>query len=330
MEYPTKKTTLYTIITLLLIGIGLILAVTLGAAKISLRTIWDSLFNYQPILEMQLVRDVRLPRALATVFVGGILGVSGAMMQGVTRNPIAEPSLLGISQGATLSIAILLSFQSVAGLMSSFIASFIGALFVGLLIIAFTLHRPANLSMSKLLLAGTALSTFFVSLASIIALLSNQSQMLGFWLVGGFRGVTWSGTILVMITGIVGLLVALLLAGQINVVSLGEDVATGLGINASAVRIKTLLLVIVISASAVAVGKNIAFVGLIIPQIASRLIGKDYRKIIPLSFLLGSVLLVFSDIAARLLLQPFETPIGIFTSLLGVPIFIMTLRKEWE
>ncbi len=324
----SKKLQIFFVSQIVLIGLGLFWSISAGAMKIDLTTIWNSIFRFEEVLEMQLVRDTRIPRALSALLAGGILGMSGAMMQGVTRNPVAEPSLMGISQGATLTVAILYSLQAVANPIMVLAAAFIGAMGSGLLVIAFTSRNPANLSMGKVWLAGTALSTFFLSLSSLIALLHNQSAMLGFWLAGGFRTATWSGVLLLGIAGVLGLMAALWLAPKINVVHLGDDVAIGLGENPSKVRLFTLLLMIPLCAATVAVARNIAFVGLIIPQIVKLAVGQDYRKIIPLSFVTGSSLLIFADIVARMINLPYETPIGIFTSLLGVPWFIYLVRKE--
>lgn len=308
--------------------IGLFLAISLGAFDIGIAEIWNSIFNYNETLEFMLIRDVRIPRVLSVLFTGGILGVTGSMIQGVTRNPIAEPSLLGVSQGATLMIAIFYAAGITINTTNVMIASLIGAIFSGVVVIGFLSRKTKGSSMTKILLAGTAMSTFFISLTTIIGLLSNQSQFIAFWVAGGFRNATWGDFTLVAIVGIIGLILAMLLSKKINVLSLGDDVAISLGENPEKIRLLIFLVMIPMSAAAVAVGKNIGFVGLIIPQIVRKILGEDYRKIIPLSFLLGSVLLVYSDIAARMIYSPYETPIGIFTALIGVPFFIAVARKE--
>ncbi len=152
--------------------------------------------------------------------------------------------------------------------------------------------------------------------------------MIGFWVSGGFRNASWSDFRLVFVVGIIGLIIAFLLSPKINLLNLGDDVAIGLGQNPERIRFMTLMTMIPMCAAAVAVGKNIAFVGLIVPQIVRKLLGEDYRKNIPCSFLLGAVLLTYADIAARMLLEPYEMPIGIFTALIGIPFFISIARKE--
>ena len=328
MKQSNKRTIIFGITGLLLLIVGLILAVRLGSVHISFKEIYDSIFHYSETLEVMLVRDVRIPRALSVLLTGGILGVTGSMIQGVTRNPIAEPSILGVSQGATLVIAIFYASGIAINTRNVMIASFIGALLTGIIVLSFISKKANNSSITKILLAGTAMSTFFMSLTTVIGLLSNQSQMIGFWVSGGFRNASWADFKLVFVVGIVGLVIAILLSPKINILNLGDDVAIGLGQNPEKIRFVTLMVMIPMCAAAVAVGKNIAFVGLIIPQIVRKLLGEDYRKNIPCSFLLGAVLLTYADIVARMLFDPYEVPIGIFTALIGVPFFISVARKE--
>ena len=328
MKQSSKRLSIFLICSLLLLVVGLVLAVRLGSVHIAFSDIFNSIFNYSENLELMLVRDVRIPRALSVLMTGGILGVTGAMIQGVTRNPIAEPSILGVSQGATLVIAIFYAAGIGITTKNVMIASFIGALITGLIVLGFISKKANNNSIAKILLAGTAMSTFFVSLTTVIGLLTNQSQMIGFWVSGGFRNATWADFKLVFIVGIIGLIITMILSPKINILNLGDDVAIGLGESPEKIRFITLMVMIPMIAASVAVGKNIAFVGLIIPQVVRKILGEDYRKNIPCSFLLGAVLLTYADIAARMLFNPYETPIGVFTAIIGIPFFISVARKE--
>ena len=328
MEQSNKRTLVFSIGGLLLLIGGLTLAVRLGSVPITFKDIWNSIFHYTETLEFMLVRNVRMPRALAVLFTGGILGVTGSMIQGVTRNPIAEPSILGVSQGATLVIAIFYAIGIGVTTKNVMIAALIGALITGIIVLGFITQKAGNQSMTKILLAGTAMSTFFISLTTVIGLLSNQSQMIGFWVSGGFRNASWQDFWLVFIVGSIGTGIALGLAPKINLLNLGEDVAIGLGENPQKVRLFTLILMIPMCAAAVTVGKNIGFVGLIVPQIVRKILGEDYRRVIPCTFLLGAILLTYADLVARMLFAPYEMPIGIFTSLIGIPFFISIARKE--
>ena len=328
MGQKNKNTITFIVCSIFALIMGLFLSLSLGVTHIGLSEIWSSIFNYSETLELMLIRDVRIPRVLCVLLTGGILGVTGSMIQGVTRNPIAEPSLLGVSQGATLVIAIFYAIGIAINTTNVMIASLIGAILSGIIVIGFTSRKAKNSSITKILLAGTAMSTFFISLTTIVGLLSNRSQFIAFWVSGGFRNATWADFKLVAVFGIIGLIIAMLLSKKINILSLGDDVAIGLGENPAKIRLITFLVMIPMCAAAVAVGKNIGFVGLIVPHIVRKIFGADYRKNIPFSFLLGAVLLTYSDIAARMVYNPYETPIGIFTALIGVPFFIAVARKE--
>ena len=281
MKQSSKRLSIFLICSLLLLVVGLVLAVRLGSVHIAFSDIFNSIFNYSETLELMLVRDVRIPRALSVLMTGGILGVTGAMIQGVTRNPIAEPSILGVSQGATLVIAIFYAAGIGITTKNVMIASFIGALITGLIVLGFISKKANNNSIAKILLAGTAMSTFFVSLTTVIGLLTNQSQMIGFWVSGVFRNATWADFKLVFIVGIIGLIITMILSPKINILNLGDDVAIGLGESPEKIRFITLMVMIPMIAAAVAVGKNIAFVGLIIPQVVRKILGEDYIKNIP-------------------------------------------------
>ena len=328
MEQSKRYTKSFVAVILILLISGLILAIRLGSIQISFNDIYNSIFNFTETLELMILRDVRIPRALAVLITGGILGVTGTMVQGVTKNPIAEPSILGINQGATLVIAIFYAVGITINTKNVMLASLVGAFCTGVIVLMFVSNKSSSNSITKILLAGTAISTFFISLTTIVGLLSNQSQMIGFWVSGGFRNVTWAEVNIVFIIGIIGLMIAIFMAKKINVLNLGDDIAIGFGENPSKIRFIVLMTIIPMTAAAVAVGKNIVFVGLIIPQIVRKIIGEDYRKNIPISFLLGAVFLTYADIGARMLFNPYETPIGVFTALIGVPFFIAIARKE--
>ncbi|MDF2676614.1 MAG: transport system permease protein [Bacillota bacterium] len=328
MERKNKNTITFIVCSIFVLIIGVFLSTSIGATRIGISEILNSIFNYSETLEHMLIRDVRIPRVFTVLITGGILGITGAMIQGVTRNPIAEPSLIGVSQGATLVVAIFYAAKVTINTLNVMIASLIGAVLSGIIVIGFTSRNSNNRSITKILMAGTAMSTFFISLTTIVGLLSNQSQFIAFWVAGGFRNATWSDFYLVAIVGIIGFAIAILLSKKINILSLGDDVAISLGEKPEKIRLITFLVMIPMCAAAVAVGKNIGFVGLIVPQIVRKLFGEDYRKNIPFSFLLGAVLLTYSDIAARMVYDPYETPIGIFTALIGVPFFIVIARRE--
>ena len=318
-------------IALLLIGI--VTSVSLGAKDIDLSTIVNSILHDNNDINTKIIRDVRMPRAIAAALVGGFLAVAGAIMQGITRNPIAEPSVMGITQGATFMIAVALVIQRMFPrlIISSFemmMFAFAGASISGLLVYFVSSRSMRKVDPVKLALAGTALGTLLISLAMGISMYFNLSQQLTFWISGGVTGAKWSSITLLAIIGGGALIGAILMAPKITILSLGEEIAIGLGQKTNKIRFISILLVILLTGASVSVAGNIVFVGLIIPQIVRGIVGADYKYIIPSSMVFGSVLLVYSDILARMINPPYETPIGSLTALLGVPVFIYLVRKD--
>ncbi len=311
-------------VLLLFAGIGLSLCV--GAKQLSIQQILHGIFQYQGTLEDQLVRDVRLPRIIAGACIGGFLASVGAMMQGVLRNPVTEPSIMGVTQGAVLAVAISTVTSSFFG--SNFIAALIGASVSGLLVLLFTLQKASHQHISKILLAGTSLGMFFISLASIIALIGNRSNELAFWVAGGLRTIQWHQVAILVSVGSIFFVLCMLLTNKINILAMGDEVATGLGISSYQTKSKVIVYTIPICAVCVACAGNISFLGLFVPHVLRKLKCQDYRVLVPLSFIYGAVVLVFADILARLLLAPYELPVGVFTAIIGVPIFLWLVRKE--
>lgn len=323
-----RRTWLVLLVCFGLVAVGLLAATSLGVKMIPVEIVWKSIFRYDGELDAMLVRDSRLPRAVCSALVGGMLAMTGAIMQGITRNPMAEPSLLGMTQGATLAVAIASVNMSVYGLLGNSLAALLGAVASGALVLLFSMQNVGRGGLSRLLMAGTAMSTFFLSLASMIALLGNRSRDLAFWLSGGFRTATWKSAWLLLAVACAGILLSLALSGRINILSLGDEAAAGLGVKPGRVRIQAVAVLIPLCAVCVATAGNIAFVGLIVPHILRRLLGDDARRLIPMSFAGGAALLVWADIAAKMANPPYELPIGLFSALMGIPIFIAQVRRE--
>lgn len=323
----SRKAKMITVAGLLLLFYGMFLSIRLGARDISAEEIFHAFFAYEGTLNDKLVTGVRLPRMLSGVLTGGLLALAGCMMQGVLKNPLAEPSMLGVTQGAAFAVALATAFPAACGAAGKFSMALAGAGISGIVLFLFTLRGKKG-SMEKLLLAGTAMSTFFLSLASIVALLTNRSQELAFWVAGGLRQAGWRQVVfLAGIGGICGFW-AIALAGKLNIISIGEEAATGLGVAPEKVKIQMLGCLVPICAVCVAAAGNISFIGLFVPHIVRKLIGGDYRILMPVSFLYGSVTLVFADLAARIFFAPYELPVGLFTAAVGVPFFLMLVRKE--
>ena len=335
MKKVNRKKAAYILmfVGIVLLLVGIVISISLGAKNIDLSTIVNSIFHDNNDINTKIIRDVRMPRAIAAALVGGFLAVAGAIMQGITRNPIAEPSVMGITQGATFMIAVALVVQRMFPnlIISSFammMFAFAGASISGLLVYFVSSRSMRKVDPVKLALAGTALGTLLISLAMGISMYFNLSQQLTFWISGGVTGAKWSSITLLAIIGGAALIGAILMAPKITILSLGEEIAIGLGQKTNKIRFISILLVILLTGASVSVAGNIVFVGLIIPQIVRGIVGADYKYIIPSSMVFGSVLLVYSDILARMINPPYETPIGSLTALLGVPVFIYLVRKD--
>ena len=335
MKKINRKTAtcLLMLVGFILLIVGIVTSVSLGARNIDLSTIINSILHDSNDINTKLIRDVRIPRAIAAALVGGFLAVAGAIMQGITRNPIAEPSVMGITQGATFMIAVAFVLQRIypdliINSFSMMMFAFVGASISGLLVYFVSSRRIRKVDPVKLALAGTALGTLLISLAMGISMYFNLSQQLSFWISGGLTSAKWEGVRLLAILGGIGLIGAIFLSPKITILSLGEEVAIGLGQKTNQVRFISIVLVILLTGVSVSVAGNIVFVGLIIPQIAKAIVGADYKYIIPSSMVLGAVLLVYSDILARMINPPYETPIGSLTALLGVRMFIYLVRKD--
>lgn len=335
MKKHKKKVLAYWLIVvglLLLIG-GIVLSISIGAKNIDFSMIIKSIFTNDADVNIKIIRDVRIPRAFAAALVGGFLAVAGAIMQGITRNPIAEPSVMGITQGATFMIAVAFVIQRIyPNLVINNVAlmffSFLGASISGLLVYFISSRSARKVDPVKLALAGTALGTLLISLAMGVAMYFNLSQQLSFWVSGGLVSANWNGVILLALVGGIAFIAAIIISPKITILSLGEEVAIGLGQKTNLIRFISIVIVICLTGASVSVAGNIVFIGLIIPQICKGIVGSDYKYIIPSSMILGAVLLVYSDILARVINPPYETPIGSLTALLGVPMFIYLVRKE--
>ncbi|WP_345240744.1 iron ABC transporter permease [Pontibacillus salipaludis] len=304
-------------------------SVSLGAADIDLKTVWNGVFHYnEELTSHQIIQELRMPRAIVAALVGGFLAISGSIMQGMTRNPLASPSIMGVTDGSTFMIAIAFAFfpgLNYLGLMSfSFVGAGLGAGIV-FLVGAFS---KGGLSPVKLALAGTAVGALLSALSSGIAIHYEVAQDMSFWYAGGVAGTQWLQVKFVFPVAIIGLALAFFIARSVTILSLGESVAKGLGQRTGMVKVLGTVVVLLMTGAAVSVAGSVGFVGLVVPHITRFLVGLDYKWIVPCSAVLGGLLLVMADIGARMINPPYETPLGAITALVGVPFFLYLARKE--
>ncbi|MBA2944177.1 iron ABC transporter permease [Paenibacillus sp. CGMCC 1.16610] len=309
--------------------LGLAVSVSVGAADIKLSTVWEAVFRFNPDLtQHQIIKELRLPRALAGALVGIGFAVSGAIMQGMTRNPLADPGLLGINAGAGFVLALCFAFFPGLPFHYLILFSFAGAAIGAGLVYGVSSMAKGGLSPVRLALAGAAVSALLLALSEGIAIYFHISQDLAFWYAGGVAGTKWLQIKIVWPWILGGIIGALVISRSITVLSLGDEIAAGLGQRTGWVKAAGMLLSLVLAGTSVSAVGSIGFVGLVIPHMARALVGVDYRWIIPCSGILGALLMVIADIGARMINPPFETPIGALIALIGVPFFLYLARKE--
>ncbi len=314
-------------LVLLLFGLGL--SISLGAADIRLPVVWDALFHFnEDNVQHQIIWELRLPRVLGGAMVGSAFAVSGAIMQGMTRNPLADSGLLGLNAGAAFMLAICFAFFPGMSYMAIILTCFVGAGLGAGIVFGVGSMAKGGLTPIRLVLAGAALSALLTALSEGIALYNNVGQDIAFWFAGGVAGTKWSHLAIMTPWIFAAIVAAIVISRSITMLSLGEDVARGLGQRTLLVKLVGTIIVLILAGAAVSVVGAVSFVGLLIPHLTRKLVGVDYRWIIPCSAVLGGLLVLFADLAARMINPPYETPIGALIALIGVPFFLYLARKE--
>ncbi|PEC82819.1 ferrichrome ABC transporter permease [Bacillus cereus] len=312
---------------LCLIG-SIFLAVAFGAKDIHLQTVWTAVFDYNPKLtQHQIIYELRLPRVIGAAVVGAAFAVAGAVMQGVTRNPLADAGVLGINAGAMFVVALSFAFFPHMPYSYLMIVSFIGAVLSTVLIFIIGSATSGGLTPMRLTIAGAVIAALLHSLSSGVAIYYDLSQDLAFWYAGGVAGVKWEQLKFLVPIILITIVFATVLGRSISLISMGDDVATNLGVKTNRTRILGMIIVVILAGVSVSAVGSIGFVGLVIPHIARKLVGVNYRLIIPMSAFLGAMLLVLADLGARTVNPPKELAIGIMVALVGVPFFLYIARK---
>jgi len=317
------------LITPLLIVIVSIISILYGTKDIPIQTVWDAISNFDPNnVDHQIIRTSRLPRAIAVLFVGGCLAVAGAVMQGITRNYLASPSLMGVNDGSAFVITLAIVFFPGLPNIHMILLSVCGSILGAGLVFGFGSLIKNGLSPIRLAIIGTVVGTFLSSIASAVAMYFQVSQTVAVWYNTKVQSVDADVLMLSLPFGFIGVLLAISCARAITITSLGEDIAVGLGQKTTVVRFVSMFSVVLLTGTAVAVVGKIAFVGLVIPHVVRFLVGEDYRYIIPCSLIVGAFFLSLCDLISRYVNFPFETPIGVITSLIGVPFFLYLIRSR--
>ncbi|MFS0784967.1 iron ABC transporter permease [Shouchella sp. 1P09AA] len=303
------------------------LAMFLGARDIT----WEetlSILTFQGSTDTeQTLQEIRYPRVIAAILVGAALSVSGAVMQGLTRNPLADPGLLGLTAGANLGLAICIAFFPSLSYSWMAVASFVGAAIGMGFVIGIGAANRGGLSPVKIVLAGAAVSAFLFALANGISLATQTSKNVTMWTAGGLSGTSWSHIQLMAPIILLTCIGTLLLSRPLTILSLNEEVAVGLGLRTIYIKMALFLFIIILTGAAVALVGNMAFLGLMIPHIVRTLLGPDYRVIIPWSMVVGATFMVVADMVGRTLFAPIETPTVSIIAVIGLPFFLYVVRK---
>ncbi|MFP8784564.1 FecCD family ABC transporter permease [Planococcus plakortidis] len=314
-------------ISLLALVLAFVVSMVFGAADVSLENLWLALFSDSTGQQISVIQEIRLPREVAAIFVGAALAVSGAIMQGMTRNPLADPGLLGLTAGANAALAATLAFIPGANYFGIMIACFIGAAIGAGLVFGIGASRRGGFSPFRIVLAGAAVSAFLTAIAEAIGLLFKISKDVSMWTAGGLIGTSWGQLQIIVPFITIALFVALLLSRQLAVLSLSEEAAIGLGQKTGQIKAMLFVVVTLLAGAAVALAGNLAFIGLMIPHIVRVIVGSDYRFIIPMSAVTGAIFMLLADLFGRTVNAPFETPVAAVVAMLGLPFFLLIVRK---
>lgn len=305
---------------------GFLCSVLSGAVVIPVSALGDILNGGGDNASRQILLNIRLPRAIVAALVGMNLAVSGAVLQAVMKNPLADPHIIGISSGAGLAgIFVIVLFPALEYLIVP--TAFCGAMLAAACI--YILAWKNGIRPLRIVLAGVAVSSFLgAGISAILVLYSDRVHGALMWMVGGLAARSWPHVEIILPYAVIGFILAFCGARYLNILQLGDDVAKGLGVNVELVRLVFTAIGALLAASAVSVAGLLGFVGLIVPHTVRLLTGSDYRFLIPSSALLGIAVVTYSDTLARVAFAPLELPVGIFMAALGAPFFLFLLRKE--
>ena len=329
---------------LVVLGLALlascVLSLGFGSARVPASVVWQILLHkvlgVGPDVptwtagQEHIVWLIRVPRMLLGALVGAGLALTGAVLQATTRNPLADPHLLGVTSGATLgAVIVVLHVGELIGVLTLPLAAFIGALCSMLMVLAIA-SRQGRLDSDRLLLCGIAVSFVMMALANLLLFMGDHraSSAVMFWMLGGLGLARWELLGIPAISVLIGLVLLLAMARSLNALMAGEQTAVTLGLNARNVRVKVFLIASLMTGVMVSISGSIGFVGLMIPHIARRLVGAEHRRLLPVCVLMGSIFLVWVDVAARTLITPEDLPIGVATAAIGGLFFIGLMRKR--
>ncbi len=317
------------VIAPVLVLLMVLLSIRYGTKTMDWETMQTAFFHFNPDnVNHQIVISSRLPRVLGALLIGSALAVSGTLMQGITRNYLASPSLMGVMDGSALAITIGMIWIPNAGIFQLMAFSFFGSALGAGLVFGLGSLIPDGLSPVRLAILGTVIGTFLSGISAALAIYYQTAQDISFWYHTRLHQMNPEHLKIAVLIMTVGFVIALWVSQTMTSLSLGEEIATSLGQRVSLIKGMAAVSVMLLTGVAVALAGKIGFVGLIIPHITRYLVGIDYKWVIPCAGILGGIFLAFSDLLSRFLNYPFETPVGVITTLIGVPFFLYLARKR--
>ena len=323
-----KKFVFSIILCLALLSVMAIFSISLGAKNIAFSKVIEVLLGNDPDSLEQAIILQRIPRTIFGILAGGALGISGALMQSITRNPIADPSILGVNTGASLFVVAGIAFFNITVAYQYIWLAIIGAGVTAVFVYSVASMGKDGATPLKLALSGSAVSIVLGSLVSTIMLPNKRvMEAFRFWQVGSIGSATWENIMLISPFLVVGFIISMFISGYLNNLALGDEAATALGTNVVMTRTIGALSSVLLCGATTALAGPIGFVGLIIPHIIRLIFGSEMSKMLPLSFLGSAILMLVSDIIGRIISLPGETEVGIVTAVLGAPVFILAIRK---
>ncbi|MEK3979721.1 iron ABC transporter permease [Psychrobacillus sp. FSL K6-2836] len=319
------------IIVLLILVLLMCASIVYGYTQTSWKMVLDAFQNNNGSNEHIVIETVRLPRALIAAAVGSSLAISGVLMQTLTKNPLASPGIFGVNAGAGFAVVVAVTLFSVSNLQAFAWISFLGAAIAAIAVYIIGSAGRDGLTPMKLTLAGAAMSAMFASFTQGFLVINEAAfEQVLFWLAGSVEGRKMEILTNVLPYLLVGWVGSVFIASKMNVLSMGEDVAKGLGVNTGFLKIIIAIIVILLAGGSVAIAGPIGFIGIVIPHLTRFIVGIDHRWLIPFSGALGGVLLLVADILARYIIMPQEIPVGVMTAIIGTPFFIYIARKGFN
>jgi iron complex transport system permease protein len=309
----------------------LLLSITIGAAHVPLASVFDALTGGGDETTRTIVLDLRLPRAIVALLVGGALGLAGAVFQALLRNPLAEPWVLGVSGGAAVgAVAAVVLGWGLQAPWSIPLAALLGALLAIGLVLRIATHAARGLDTRVLILAGLVVAAFFNAVIQLLLTFASGETFRSavFWMMGSLAAASWTSVFVLSAYLVPGIIVLLLMARPLNLLAVGEETALYLGTRVERVKLAAYLVASLLVAATVAISGIIGFVGLIVPHAIRLMWGSDHRLLLPASVLLGAGFLLAADTAARTVAAPAELPLGVITALVGVPLFVVLLTRR--